>query len=61
MAHSPITASVLTTFRKTARLFSMHYSPQIEGNRLTQEHFPGREGEGKEEPGYYAALEKVDF
>lgn len=37
VAHLPITASVLTTLRETARLYSTHYSTMIEGNRLTQE------------------------
>ncbi len=66
----PITASVLSTLRETARLFTTHYSTMIEGNRLTQEqvsrviedsaHFPGRERDEKEVLGYYAALEKVE-
>ncbi|MBL9173340.1 MAG: Fic family protein [Verrucomicrobiales bacterium] len=70
VVHLPITASVLTTLRETARLFSTHYSTMIEGNRLTQdqvskvidrqEHFPGRERDEKEVLGYYAALEKVE-
>jgi Fic family protein len=33
----PITPSVRATLRKTARLYSTHYSTMIEGNRLTQE------------------------
>jgi len=33
----PITVSVLTSLRESARLISTHYSTQIEGNRLTQE------------------------
>ena len=66
----PITPSVLATLRDTARLYSTHYSTQIEGNRLTQEqvakvigrqeHFQGRERDEKEVLGYYAALEKVE-
>jgi Fic family protein len=66
----PITPSVLTTLRETARLFSTHYSTMIEGNRLTQEqvskiiedqqHFPGRERDEKEVLGYYGALEKLE-
>jgi Fic family protein len=70
VVHLPITASVLTTLRETARLFSTHYSTVIEGNLLTQEqvskviareeHFPGRERDEKEVLGYYAALEKVE-
>lgn len=70
VVHLPITASVLSTLRETARLYSTHYSTQIEGNRLTQEqvskviekqgHFPGRERDEKEVLGYYAALERVE-
>src|ERR1019366_2564998 len=54
---------------KWVRLHSTHYSTMIEGNRLTQEqvcrviehqHFPGRERDEKEVPGYYAALEKAE-
>ncbi len=70
MVDLPITASVLTTLRETARLFSTHYSTMIEGNRLTQdqvsqvlegrEHFPGRERDEKEVLGYYASLEKLE-
>lgn len=70
IVHLPITASVLATLRETARLYSTHYSTQIEGNRLTQEqvsqvverqgHFPGRERDEREVLGYYAALEKVE-
>jgi Fic family protein len=67
----PITPSVLSTLRETARLFSTHYSTMIEGNRLTQQqvsmviegqqHFPGRERDEKEVLGYYAALEKLEL
>lgn len=66
----PVTPSVLATLRETAKLFTTHYSTQIEGNRLTQEqvsrvikaseHFPGRERDEKEVLGFYAALEKVE-
>jgi Fic family protein len=69
--HLPITASVLASLRETARLFSTHYSTQIEGNRLTQEqvagvvrnrqHFPGRERDEKEVLGYYAAMNEVEL
>lgn len=65
----PITPRVLANLRETARLFSTHYSTQIEGNRLTQEqvarviqddqHFPGRERDQDEVKGYYAALDEV--
>jgi Fic family protein len=70
VVHLPITPSVLATLRETSRVFSTHYSTQIEGNRLTQEqvsqviekqgHFPGRERDEKEVLGYYAALEKLE-
>jgi Fic family protein len=66
----PITPAVLATLRETARLFSTHYSTQIEGNRLTQaqvskviaghQHFPGRERDEKEVLGYYAALAQLE-
>jgi Fic family protein len=66
----PITPRVLANLRETARLFSTHYSTQIEGNRLTQqqvaqviatnEHFAGREREEAEVKGYYAALDEVE-
>jgi Fic family protein len=70
VADLPITPSVLSTLRETARLFTTHYSTVIEGNRLTQEqvskviaaneHFPGRERDEKEVLGYYTAIEKVE-
>lgn len=70
----PITPAVLESLRASARLFSTHYSTQIEGNRLTQEEVsrviggrqlaqrevPGRERDEKEVLGYYAALEKME-
>lgn len=66
----PVTPLVLKNLRETARLFTTHYSTQIEGNRLTQEevsqvvhknqHFPGRERDEKEVKGYYAALEALE-
>jgi Fic family protein len=65
-----ITPRVLANLRETARLFSIHYSTMIEGNRLTQEqvaqvieraqHFPGRERDENEVKGYYAALDEVE-
>lgn len=68
--HLPMTPTVLATLRKTARLFSTHYSTMIEGNRLTQEqvaqvverqeHFPGRERDELEVLGYYAALAHLE-
>lgn len=61
----PITVSVLTSLRESARLISTHYSTQIEGNRLTQEQvddvlhggtFPNRERDEREVKDYYQAL-----
>lgn len=67
----PITAHMLNTLRDTARYESIHYSTQIEGNRLTQkevievvkyaEHLPGRERCEKEVLGYFAALEELEL
>ena len=66
----PITPMVLASLRETARLASVHYSTQIEGNRLTQEEvvevikqgkfIPGRERDVKEVAGYYVAQEEVE-
>jgi Fic family protein len=66
----PITPRVLANLRETARLFSTHYSTQIEGNRLTQEqvaqvletaqHFPCRERDENEVKGYYSALDELE-
>lgn len=66
----PITTTVLSSLRETARLYSTHYSTQIEGNRLTlkqaervihkEEHFPGRERDEKEVLGYYRALDEIE-
>ena len=66
----PITPRLLSHLRETARLFSTHYSTQIEGDRLTQQqvakviaadqHFPGRERDQDEVKGYYAALDEVE-
>jgi Fic family protein len=66
----PITPRVLAYLRETARLFSTHYSTQIEGNLLTRQqvaqvveadqHFPGRERDEAEVKGYYAALDEVE-
>jgi len=62
----PITVSVLTSLRESARLISTHYSTQIEGNRLTQEQvedvlhggtFPNRERDESEVKNYYKALD----
>lgn len=65
----PITVSVLTSLRESARLISTHYSTQIEGNRLTQEQvedvihggtFPNRERDEREVKDYYKALDYLD-
>ncbi|VAW35496.1 hypothetical protein MNBD_GAMMA01-1637, partial [hydrothermal vent metagenome] len=65
----PITVSVLTSLRESARLISTHYSTQIEGNRLTQEQvedviqggtFPNRERDEREVKNYYKALDFLD-
>lgn len=65
----PVTVSVLTSLRESARLVSTHYSTQIEGNRLTQEQvddvlhggtFPHRERDEREVKNYYQALNFLD-
>ena len=65
----PITISVLTSLRESARLISTHYSTQIEGNRLTQQQvqdviqggtFPNRERDEREVRDYYKALDFLD-
>ncbi len=66
----PLSASMLDSLRRTARLLSTHFSTQIEGNRLTQEqvqavvagegNFPGRERDEAEVRHYFAALEHVE-
>jgi Fic family protein len=68
--HLPITPAVLASLRETARLYSTHYSTQIEGNRLSEnevreviidkQHFPGRTRDEKEIKGYYGALAVVE-
>ncbi|NGX37726.1 MAG: Adenosine monophosphate-protein transferase SoFic [Chlamydiae bacterium] len=68
--HLPLTTSVISSLRETARLSTTHYSTMIEGNRLNSdqvekvlhqnEHFPGRERDEHEVKGYYAALEQVE-
>jgi len=65
----PMTARIQKSLRETARLQSIHYSTQIEGNRLTlaeaeqvikkNAHFPGRERDEKEVIGYYRALDEI--
>ena len=66
----PLTVTVLSSLRETARLRTTHYSTMIEGNRLDSDqtevvlqhrgHFPDRERDEREVKGYYAALEKVE-
>jgi Fic family protein len=68
--HLPLTPTVLSSLRETARLYTTHYSTMIEGNRLGpnqvemvlkhQGHFPGRERDEREVKGYYAALSQVE-
>ncbi len=68
--HLPLTPTVLSSLRETARLYTTHYSTLIEGNRLDsdqveeviihQGHFPGRERDEDEVKGYYAALTQVE-
>ncbi|NGX60824.1 MAG: Adenosine monophosphate-protein transferase SoFic [Chlamydiae bacterium] len=69
-AFLPLSPSVLSSLRETARLYTTHYSTMIEGNRLRpdevkeviehQEHFPGREKDEQEVKGYYAALAQLE-
>lgn len=66
----PMTSKVQARLRETARLLSIHYSTQIEGNRLTldeatrvvkkSEHFPGRQRDEEEVLGYYRALDELE-
>ncbi len=66
----PLTAPVLDSLRRTARLLSTHLSTQIEGNRLSPSQvervvegegiFPGRERDEAEVRHYFAALEFVE-
>jgi Fic family protein len=68
--HLPLSPTVLSSLRETARLFTTHYSTMIEGNRLDpnqievvlkhEGHFPGRERDEHEVKGYYAALAQVE-
>ncbi len=70
VAGLPLTASMLDSLRRSARLLSTHYSTQIEGNRLTpaqvqavvegEGNFPGRERDEAEVRNYFAALEYVE-
>ncbi|MES2345656.1 MAG: Fic family protein [Chlamydiota bacterium] len=68
--HLPLTPTVLSSLRETARFYITHYSTMIEGNRLDpgqievvlkhRGHFPGRERDEHEVKGYYAALAQVE-
>jgi Fic family protein len=70
VAALPLTAPMLDSLRRTARLLSTHYSTQIEGNRLTAAQvqqvvegegtFPGRERDEAEVRHYFVALEHVE-
>lgn len=70
ISYLPLTPTVLSSLRETARLYTTHYSTMIEGNVLSPDqiqivlqyegHFPGRERDEREVRGYYAALEKVE-
>ncbi len=70
IVHLPLTPTVLSSLRESARLYTTHYSTMIEGNQLEPKqievvleqegHFPGREREEHEIKGYYAALKKVE-
>lgn len=70
ISHLPLTPTVLSSLRETARLFTTHYSTMIEGNRLEpnqvetvlkhEGHFPGRERDENEVKGYYTALTQVE-
>ncbi len=66
----PITPAVMASLRESARLTSVHYSTQIEGNRLSQEEvieviqhhakIPQRVRDEKEVLGYYKAIEYME-
>ncbi len=68
--HLPLTPTVLSSLRETARLYTTHYSTMIEGNQLDPNqikavlkhkgHFPGRERDEHEVKGYYTALTQVE-
>ncbi|MES2615210.1 MAG: Fic family protein [Bdellovibrionota bacterium] len=70
IVHLPLTPTILSSLRETARLFTTHYSTMIEGNRLELQqiddvlkhkgHFPGRERDEHEVKGYYAALTQIE-
>lgn len=68
----PINPKLLNSLRETAKLSTIHYSTQIEGNRLTKEEVKdiigskkvvsntGRVRDEKEIKGYYAALDYIE-
>lgn len=66
----PLTPTLLTSLRETARLYTTHYSTMMEGNRLEPDqvkkvlkyegHFPGLKRDEHEIKGYYAALTQVE-
>lgn len=67
--HAPISPTALAHLRATARMNTIHYSTQIEGNRLTLEQVEevikrggtfGRVRDEREAQGYYAAINEVD-
>lgn len=70
VASLALTAPMLDSLRRTARLLSTHFSTQIEGNQLTpsqveavvegEGNFPGRERDEAEVKNYFAALEYVE-
>ena len=70
VASLPLTAPMLDSLRRTARLLSTHFSTQIEGNQLSpsqvqavvegEGNFPGRERDEAEVRHYFAALEFVE-
>lgn len=70
VSYLPLTPTVLSSLRETARLYTTHYSTMIEGNILSPDqievvlkhdgHFPGRKRDENEVKGYYAALQKVE-
>jgi Fic family protein len=71
VANLPLTARMLDSLRRTARLLSTHLSTQIEGNRLSAAQveavmegeggFPGRERDEAEVRNYFAGLEHVEL
>ena len=70
VARLPLTAPMLDSLRRTARLLSTHFSTQIEGNQLSpsqvqavvegEGRFPGRERDEAEVRHYFGALEYVE-